>query len=866
MTGARPTTATILFTDLVDSTPLWQRAGEERARQIVQAHHRMLRDVVAAHGGNEVKSTGDGLMAAFASVAAAVRCAVAMQQAARRPAAGERLQMRAGWHTGEMSEERGDYFGTAVSLASRLCGAASAGQIVSSATVQVLLAGHAEFAFRDLGALQLKGMSAPVAALEVLYEHDPRALLDRTPFVGRAQEVAALRKKLDEACAGHGGLAMLVGEPGIGKTRTAEEFAEAAARQGAAVLWGRCYEGEWAPPFSPFAEAIRQHAVAVDNETLRRDLGGDAGVLARIVPALRERLPDIAEPPQLQPEGERFRLLDAVGGFLTSVAARAPLVLVLDDLHWADKGTIAMLRHAARETAGQRLLILGAYRDVELNRQHPLAAALADLRRERSYERVVLRGLDAAEVGELLDVVAEQDVPEALAAAISAETEGNPFFVKEVLQHLIEEGKLVSEDGRWTNKMSIAELGIPEGIRDVIGRRLSRLSDTANRMLTTAAALTGGFTWQVLEAIAIAGTRAQQAAALPDGDGSVVDALEEALTAQVLAEGAPGAYDFTHALIRHTLYDELSTPRRVQIHHQIGESLERIYAGGLEPHLAELAHHFYQAAPGGDVEKAIDYAKRAGDRATTQVAYEEAVIQYDRALQALDMHNTPDDLRRCRLLLAMGEAQMSSADVDGGRTSLCQSAAIAEHLGEPDLLADAALVLNRVPRVLVGTIDEVVVSALERALAAMPEDDSERRAFVLAALSTNLALASSASRDRAETLAGQAVEMATRLGSARALTAAVWAAYWLGGEMTFTEDLRRSLTEGADTSAAADLNIRIWSVELRSLLALFVWRRCWRSSAGRRAGQSRSAVTAADALVYWHGPSRGAIPHERRVR
>ena len=232
--------------------------------------------------------------------------------------------------------------------------------------------------------------------------------------------MARLEHKLADVRAGRGGLMMVVGEPGIGKTRTLEEFAANSRAHGALVLWGRCYEGEWAPPYGSFAEAIAEYVRAADADHLRRELGYGGPPLARLVPAIRERIPDIGEPAPLQPEEERFRLLDAVSQLLIAASARTPLVLVLDDLHWADRGTIAMLRHVARFIARNRILVIGAYRDVELDRQHPLSDALAALRRETEYDRINLKGLDSREVGELLQTVADQDVPEAFDGAVVA--------------------------------------------------------------------------------------------------------------------------------------------------------------------------------------------------------------------------------------------------------------------------------------------------------------------------------------------------------------------------------------------------------------------------------------------------------------
>ena len=434
---------TLLFTDLVNSTQLLERVGDEQAQRVLRAHHRLLRDAVAVHGGQEVKWLGDGLMTTFPSSADAVRCAVAMQQTTRRRAAGERLAMRAGLHVGEVLRHESDWIGASVVVARRLCDRAAAGQIVCSSLVVDLLNGRRAFRFGEIGSLELRGLAAPVPAYEVHYDrNDPAAVLRHTPFTGRTAELGRLERRLEEARGGRGGVAMLVGEPGIGKTRTLEEFAETARAQEAVVLWGRCYEGEAARPYGPFVETLTQYARTAPLEALRADVGGSASPLVRLVPGLRERLPDLLGPDALKPDEERTRLIDAVTQFWLAVAARTPVVLVLDDLHWADAGTVGLLRHVARFAARGRLLVLGAYRDVEVGREHPLADVLGVLPRETTYEQLQLGGLEPAAVRELLESLADHEVPQAFVVAVTRETNGNPFFIRAVLLHLLEEGAL----------------------------------------------------------------------------------------------------------------------------------------------------------------------------------------------------------------------------------------------------------------------------------------------------------------------------------------------------------------------------------------------------------------------------------------
>ncbi len=638
-------TVTVLFTDLVNSTELMQRAGDEAAQRIFKAHYQVLREAVAANGGAEVKSLGDGLMVAFNAAADAVRCAINMQQSSRRAVAGEHLAIRVGLNVGDAFRDEGDLFGTPVVVARRLCDTAAAGQIRACAAVAHVLAGRQAFSFRDLGPLELKGITEPVQACEVVFERDePNAILSRTPFVGRSSEVARLHQGFEDAKAGRGGLVMLVGEPGIGKTRTFDEFGEWVEASGGRVLRGRCFEGDWAPPYGPFAEAIERNSRDGDPDELRQDLGSGAGAIARLVPALRERLGDIPEPETLKPDEERFRLLEAVAQLLHCASLRAPLVLFLDDLHWADQGTITLLRHVARGATTQRLLVLGAYRDVELDRQHPLADALSAIRREVEYERILLKGLDQEDVRALLSTLAEQDVNAALVHAISDETDGNPFFIREVLAHLVEDGKLYREDVQWkSSATSIADLGIPEGVRQVITRRLSRLSGDANKIMTASSAFNGGFNFLTLSLVTGLDER------------TTLDAVDEALDAQLLRPtGQFDHYDFTHALIRHTLYSEMNPSRQVRLHRQIAEAYEQRNQdqASRERHAAEIAYQFHRSAAITGSERGVEYAFIAADRAEAAYAHDDAVHFLRIGLDLLP----EDDPQRPRLLARFATA------------------------------------------------------------------------------------------------------------------------------------------------------------------------------------------------------------------
>jgi tetratricopeptide (TPR) repeat protein len=375
---------------------------------------------------------------------------------------------------------------------------------------------------------------------------------------------------------------------------------------------------------------------------LREELGSFGGVVAKIAPELRERLPDLVEPVPLAPEEERYRLLDAVAQVLWAIARKSPVVLVLDDLHWADGSTLVLLRHLSRFLSRHPVLLLGAYRDVELDRQHPLGDALVALRREVEVERIGLSGLPREAVTELLEAIARHEVPANFVEAITAETGGNPFFLREVLLHLVEEGKLEREAGRFTSRfLSIEEMGIPEGVRQVIGRRLSRLSEEGNRLLAAASGCAGAFRFEMAAAVADLEER------------SALDALDEALEAQLLrTTAAAEVYDFTHALIRHTLYSELNPSRQVRLHRRLAEEMERRYEGDAGEHALEIAQQWHRSAAIPGAERGIVHCTVAADRAEQAAAHEETATALRMALDLLPR----GDARRPRLMARLGLA------------------------------------------------------------------------------------------------------------------------------------------------------------------------------------------------------------------
>ena len=370
----------------------------------------------------------------------------------------------------------------------------------------------------------------------------------RRIFVGRENELKTLQNAFIGAMSGQSALMMVVGEPGIGKTSVCEELATFVTLRGGMTLWGHCYEeGSLSLPYLAFVEAIRSYVLDREADDLKKELGSGATDVARIVSEIREKLH--VEPREAQnPEEDRYRLMQSVTSFLANAAAVKPMLVILEDLHDADKGTLEMLSYISRNLTGKRLLIIGTYRDVEVDRNHPLSAALAELRRVSSFGRVLLRGLNVDEVRRMLARITQEEIPVGLAEAVHRQTEGNPLFVQEVVRYLTEEKLLITSVGRMkTSDTTQIEMNIPEGLRDVIGKRLTNLSEECNKVLSIAAVIGREFRLDVLEKVA--GITEEE----------VYKALEEAKGTAIVEErsavGVAITYRFAHAFFRQTLYE-----------------------------------------------------------------------------------------------------------------------------------------------------------------------------------------------------------------------------------------------------------------------------------------------------------------------
>jgi tetratricopeptide (TPR) repeat protein/predicted Ser/Thr protein kinase len=493
----------------------------------------------------------------------------------------------------------------------------------------------------------LERLDTPEADVAVAGELSLLDSIVRGRLVGRGGELATLRERWALAQGGHGGMVLISGEPGIGKTRLANELIAYARLNGGLALQGGCYEYEGTAPYLPLAEALRDWAHAQPDDVLRERTGSSAVELAKLAPEIAARLGPLTRNPPLPPDQERLRLFDHVARFLRGLAPEGGLLIFVDDLHWADQGTLSLLHYLLRRLRDERLLILGAYREVELDRAHPLATSLVDWNRERLATRIQLDRLTLDECRALMTAMLGQaHISPDLAQAIYRETEGNPFFIEEVIKSLIESGQIYRRDGEWQSG-DIADLAVPQSIKEAIGRRLDQISAEGIEALQCAALLGKTFDFPELKAVF-----EMKAEPSPRVEDRLLDALDEALRAQLIRAGDGEAFAFTHDKIREVLVEELNPIRRRRLHQHTGEGLERLYQGeAIEAHVQDLAYHFVQS---GDLEKGLDYALRAAQGAERLYAYDEALGYYQQAVDCAEGLSLPHQL--AEISVAMGDA------------------------------------------------------------------------------------------------------------------------------------------------------------------------------------------------------------------
>jgi DNA-binding CsgD family transcriptional regulator len=605
--------------------------------------------------------------------------------------------------------------------------------------------------------------------------------------------MATLTAQLDRARGGTGSVVLLAGEPGVGKTRTAEEFASLARARGCLVAWGRCYEGEGAPSFWPWVQIMRTLILNRSSSAMRAEMGAGAADIAEVVPQVRERLPGLSPSPVVEPAQARFRFFDSMTSFLRNVALKQPLVLVLDDVHCADTPSLLLLQFVVGGIGEHPIVIVGTYRDTEVQPSDPLGRTVAELARTGAFQLIALRGLGREAVARFIRSAAGVEVPESVTAAVYGQTDGNPFFVTEVIRLLGAEHRL-----EQTDEPLATGWAVPQTVREAIRRRVGALPHRTRRLLLVATVLGRSFH---LAALA-------QLHGLSWGDAA--SELAPAVGAGLVDEQASrvGQYSFRHALIRETLYEDLSAMERMELHAHAAEVLETLYRTDLPSHLEELAHHFLLGSRAGDLQKAASYAVRAARQSMDRLAYEEAARHFQVALEVQQLGLAADPHERCELWLSLGEAWWRAGERANARESFARAGEFARSEGTSEQVARAALGYGGLV-VSAGLTDRSLVSRLEDALILLEDMESGLRARVLARLAMELYW--SPERGRADALVREAVELARRIDDRPALCFALNARrFVIWGPDALDERLQvaAELLGLADTSADVELALQ----------------------------------------------------------
>ncbi len=685
-------TVTVLFTDLVGSTTMNQQLGDENSRSIERSVEQLVMELVGANRGVPIKEIGDGVMAAFGSARRAVTCAREIQRAMvarNRADPAVHLQMRIGLHTGEVLSENGDLHGETVIIAKRIESLAPPGGVLASATVQLVL-GTARDELVDRGEFELKGIAsrwrlfevpcAPTGTDVVLGDNRP------TPFTGRQHERARLQALVREAATGTGALVLISGEAGAGKSRLAAEAVAEAQRHQMTVLTGQCLDLDVPPPYQPLLDQLEQAAQQTTSERMRVALGENAAELATLMPVLRQRYDDIPETPSLPPDQERQYVLHGVQAFMKRAAANRPVLLLFEDLHWADESSLLLLEHLAPVLGSMGLLVIGTYRHTDLDGSRPMSRSLANLARGRHAVEIRLPLLGRDDVGVLLANRAGRPPPAELVDVVHAETDGNPLFVEEVFRHLHEAGKLFDEGGQWVSGVTLSETEVPRGVQRVIARRLEQLSSGTRRLLAIAAVIGRTFSFDLLAAVSTS------------TDDAIFEALEEAAPLGLITESVAlreASYVFVHEQFRQSLLGELSLPRRQRLHVGVADALERRSSPSSSTSIVAVANHLELAGSAAPSERTAAALVGSATSALDALAFEDALRVVQRALTYLD---EDDHEGRARVAALLARALRGSGQVEEALTTLDRALAPLSSMSDSRarlLLQRAALLLDQ---------------------------------------------------------------------------------------------------------------------------------------------------------------------------
>ena len=633
--GQTEGTVTIMFTDVEESTRLLSTRGFTASHEIMKAYETIIDEKVGQHAGRRIKGLGDGFMISFGSARHGVECALDIQQAIAeysKQNPERKLRIRIGVNTGEVVEEAGDIFGAAVNVAARVAGKAKGGEILVSEIVRQLVGPIAEMKFEFRGRYKLKGFPdrwrlhqvTPGETKEVSH-----VLTSGEGFVDREHERLDIRMVMDRAATGNGSLIFLTGAPGIGTSRLASEIAGEAAAKGWLVLTGRCLEKD-GEAYGPFREVLAAAVAASTAKSLQEAAGHHGPLLATLAPSLRQKMRGMPAAPEVAADRIREQLFKALHAMLTGVQGNKPLLIVIDDMHWADEGTLMLLRDLAERINGSRMVVIATYWDTELDSGRPFATAASRLLRRRRAQRVTLSRLSDHDVERIVAGMAEIPLTPVQLLGIQAATEGNPLFVEHSFLYMAESESMLGGGGRAQASYTEEDLELAQSVRGLIGRRIQRLSEPAQRMLVAAGIIGRDFDIPLLEAFGeLAGHELR-------------DALEEAMRGHFLAAAGKETYRFAHELVRQRVLAALPLPRLQAYHLAVADTLERVYEKTSHEHASEIGYHLYQAGTAADASRTAFFLGQAARNALGVGAFEEVLRLVESTLQLLPPDQTQE--------------------------------------------------------------------------------------------------------------------------------------------------------------------------------------------------------------------------------
>ncbi|MGA8923793.1 MAG: adenylate/guanylate cyclase domain-containing protein, partial [Candidatus Dormiibacterota bacterium] len=608
--GQTEGTVTIMFTDVEESTRLMSTRGFTESHEIMKAYATIVGEKVSEHAGRRVKGLGDRVMVTFGSARPAVECALDIQQAMadyskRNPE--RKLKIRIGLNTGEVVEEAGDIFGAAVNVAARVAGKARGGEVLVSEVVRQLVGPVSEIKFEYRGRYKLKGFPDRWRLHQVTAgerRETAHALPSGDGFVDREQERLDIRMVLDRAETGTGGLVFLTGAPGIGTSRLAAEVAGEAAAKGWLVYSGRCIE-QGGLPYAPFREVLASVVAKSTVRALQEPAGHNGPLLANLVPNLRQKVRGMPSAPGLPADKLREHLFKSIFEFLTGVQGSKPMLIVIDDLQFADDATVLLLRDLAERVSGSHMVVLGTYWDTELDSARPFTTVLSRLLRRRRAQRITLGPLADTDVAKIVAATSETPLTPVQLMGIQAATEGNPLFVEYSALYMAESESMLGGTGRTQSSFTEEDLELAQSVRGLIGRRIERLSEPAQRMLVAAAVIGRDFDIGLLEAFGeLSGHELR-------------DALEEATRGRFLVSIGAVRYRFAHDLVRQRVLAPMPLPRLQAYHLAVADTLERVYGKAAQQHADEIGYHLYQAGTAADPSRTAHFLTQAAKNALT---------------------------------------------------------------------------------------------------------------------------------------------------------------------------------------------------------------------------------------------------------